>query len=128
MFAKVYRLWEEGRQLPRSQIRRLESKSAIGDMRIEADNDDLLCRTLRRARLFDYSKGFNHAVEALPPLFDVAVLCIKGRTMTMTGFERDPLFEKVYVQTWLVEILDGAPPTGQNSQNGKPDATELCEA
>lgn len=57
MFAKVYRLWEEGRQPPRSQIGRLELKMAHGELRISEWRDDLLNRNLRCARLFEVALG-----------------------------------------------------------------------
>lgn len=103
MLANVQCLWEEGMQIPRW---RFATKRTFvkGELRIEDDKDDYLKRTLRRARLFEIAEH-DSVTEVLPPRHDAAVLWIRKNEMTITGFERDPLFHKAYAQTWFIEIL-----------------------
>jgi len=97
-------MWTDGRQVPRWQLAQL--KQSEGELRLDLGSlDDYLRRNLRTARLL------RHGKDVLPPLLDAAVLCIKSKTMSITGFERDNM--RTYAQTWLIEIIQVDDQDGQ---------------
>lgn len=99
---RVVRLWRDGKQVPRWQLAQL--KVEVGELRIEACNDEHLRWYLRRASLYNFSQAPGNGSNVIPPLADAAVLWVSGNRMSISGFERDDLLQ-TYAQTWLVEVL-----------------------
>ncbi|HYD60545.1 MAG TPA: hypothetical protein VEC35_09335 [Noviherbaspirillum sp.] len=101
MQIRVWRLWEDGRLVPKWQRNRL--KAAQGEFRLEEYRDEDMRRTMRIARLLvPSSRGV--PLDVLTPLSDAVIVAIHGNRMTISGIERSTIFANVF-QTWFAEIL-----------------------
>lgn len=104
MQVSVVRLWVNGKLVPRWQLAQL--KPTIGDLSLKESRDEHLNRFQRSAHLFDSTGAINQRKgELIPPLIDAAVLWIRDRRMTISGFERDEMSSVTYAQTWLIEVI-----------------------
>jgi hypothetical protein len=105
MNVQVERMWCDGKLIPRWRLGAL--KPVQGELRIEECRDEYLRRNLRMARLLNITDQASGNGDALPPLYDVAVLYVRGDRMSITGFERDEGLGQpvVYAQTWVVQVL-----------------------
>lgn len=90
--------WRGGKQIPRWQLGVLEP--VCGQLVIEEVRDELLHRSMRVARLIDYSSSEAAALI----LYDVTVLYAKDYTLSLSGFERDTSAGNMvaFAQTWIV--------------------------
>lgn len=102
MHVLVAKMYEDfGRPLSRNRAVTL-APSHAGELTITEEHDRQLRRSVRTAYLRRQGDG----VDVVPPLRDAVVLFVRGKSMTISGFETDTLTQKCSAQSWYAEIAE----------------------
>lgn len=106
MLFDLIRVREKGWALPRHRLNM--AGPVRGLLSVEEHQDQELNRTTRVARLLDAKTG--RPMDAVLPLYDVALICVRKDYMSLTGIERhhDMLLQRNFdfAQTWLLQRID----------------------